>query len=287
MGFTPVTNYSKNKTSGLFEDGSDQQRAEYTFNLGSGWTPNGYDKDKTSVLLQNGGEEQRAVVTWNLGGEGGGGTGDYNDLENKPAIDGVTLESTTTKADLGLSRVYKYKGSVATYADLANIQNPDEGDVWNVEENDKNYAWTGTSWDDIGGILPVDNAMSTSSENPVQNKVITNAINGKEDKLTITNSSSSTLSVTLANNTLYNNTNSALSTLTVTNPVSPTVDFLAQVNFTSGATATTVTPNANIVYVGDNVNENVGFVPRSNCRYTVIYVYDGSRVRGVVQGVSL
>jgi hypothetical protein len=289
MGFTPVTNYSKNKTSGLFEDGSDQQRAEYTYNLGSGWTPNGYDKDKTSVLLQNGGDEQRAVVTWNLGGEGGGGggTSDYNDLDNKPAIDGVTLLSTTTKADLGLSRVYKYKGNVNTYADLANIQNPEEGDVWNVLENDKNYAWTGTVWDDIGGILPVDNAMSTSSENPVQNKVITNAINGKEDKLTITNSSSSTLSVTLANNTLYNNTNSALSTLTVTNPVSPTVDFLAQINFTSGATATTVTPNANIVYVGDNVNENVGFVPRSNCRYTVIYVYDGSRVRGIVQGVSL
>ena len=289
MGFTPVTNYSKNKTSGLFENGSDQQRAEYTFNLGSGWTPNSYDKDRTSILLQNGGEEQRAVVTWNLGGEGGGGggTSNYNDLDNKPAIDGVTLLSTTTKADLGLSRVYKYKGNVNTYADLANIQNPEEGDVWNVVENDKNYAWTGTTWDDIGGILPVDNAMSTTSENPVQNKVVTNAINGKEDKLTITNSSSSTLSVTLANNTLYNNTNSALSTLTVTNPSSPTVDFLAQINFTSGATATTVTPNENIVYVGDNVNENVGFVPRSNCRYTVIYVYDGSRVRGVVQGVSL
>lgn len=285
MGFTPVTNYSKNKTSGLFEDGSDQQRAEYTFNLGSGWTPNGYDKDKTSVLLQNGGEEQRAVVTWNLGGEGGG-TGDYNDLDNKPAIDGVTLLSTTTKADLGLSRVYKYKGSVATYADLANIQNPDEGDVWNVEENDKNYAWTGTSWDDIGGILPVDNAMSTSSENPVQNKVITNAINGKLDKINIiTNSTSGSVTVQMANNTIYNfYTPSNIQFYTLP---TYTVDYWSQTIFTSGSTPTTISNPQGFVWIGDNVDEVTGFHPRANTRYIVTFVYDYSKVRGIVQGISI
>ena len=280
MAFTPTTNYSKNKTSGLFADGSDEQRAEYTFALGSGWTPDSYDRDRTSVLLHNGGDEQRAVVTWNLGGSGGG-TGDYNDLENKPAIDGVTLTSSTTKADLGLSRVYKYKGSVATYADLANIQNPDEGDVWNVEENDKNYAWTGTAWDDIGGILPVDSALSTTSENPVQNKVVTLQ---KADKATLTNVSGTTPSVTLANNTIFTAT-STLTSLTLALPASNVNDFVCQINFTSGSTPTVI-GGAAIKWLGDNASET-SFVPRANCRYTIVFYYDGTNYRGMIQGVSL
>lgn len=78
-------------------------------------------------------------------------SGNYTDLSNKPAIDGVTLTSQTTKADIGLAGVYKYKGSVATYADLANIQNPDVGDTYNVEDTGDNYAWSGTEWDQLGG----------------------------------------------------------------------------------------------------------------------------------------
>lgn len=112
-------------------------------------------------------------------------------------------------------------------------------------------------------------------------------LTGKIDKTTISTSSEATLLVTLVDNTIYNNTNSALSTLTVTEIANPTVDFGCQINFTSGSTATTVTPNANIVYTGDNVNENTGFVPRANCRYTVVYIYDGNNIRGMVQGVSL
>jgi hypothetical protein len=84
-------------------------------------------------------------------------SGSYTDLSNKPAIDGVTLTSQTTKADIGLAGVYRYKGSVATYADLANVQNPDVGDVYNVEDTGDNYAWSGTEWDQLGGtfVAPV------------------------------------------------------------------------------------------------------------------------------------
>lgn len=34
---------------------------------------------------------------------GGGGTGNYNDLENKPSINGVTLAGNKTTADLNIS----------------------------------------------------------------------------------------------------------------------------------------------------------------------------------------
>ena len=106
-------------------------------------------------------------------------------------------------------------------------------------------------------------------------------LNTKQDKVVI---STTTGTVALADNTIFNG--SELSTLTITNPSSPTVDFSCRVNFTSGATPTTVTAS-NVVWVGDNVSETVGFVPRINCRYTLMFMYDGSNIRGIVQGVSL
>ena len=155
-----------------------------------------------SLVLQN------SLKFGSVGGGGSSGTTDYNALSNKPAIDGVTLLSSTKKSDLGLATV-------------------------------------------------------------------------------INDSSSSTLSITLADNNIYNNTNAGLTTLTVTNPSNLKSDFIAQINFTSGATPTIITPNGNIIYVGDNVNEAMGFVPRANCRYTILYMYDGNNLRGIVQGVSL
>ncbi len=48
--------------------------------------------------------------------------------------------------------VYHYRGSVETVADLDLIQDLSEGDVYNVVENNMNYAWTGTEWDSLGGL---------------------------------------------------------------------------------------------------------------------------------------
>lgn len=48
--------------------------------------------------------------------------------------------------------VFHYKGSVATYADLPVADNQ-VGDVYNVLETGANYAWDGTAWDDLSGIV--------------------------------------------------------------------------------------------------------------------------------------
>lgn len=63
-----------------------------------------------------------------------------------------------TAAQLGLATVYKYKGSVETYADLPTTERR-LGDVWNVETADPdhgikagdNVAWDGAQWDILGG----------------------------------------------------------------------------------------------------------------------------------------
>ena len=84
-------------------------------------------------------------------------------------IDTVANNLATHKADfnnphkvtakqLGLTTVYQYKGSVATYADLPTTGQK-VGDVWNVETADPdhgikagdNVAWDGAQWDALGG----------------------------------------------------------------------------------------------------------------------------------------
>lgn len=54
-----------------------------------------------------------------------------------------------------ITNVYKYKGSVKTYSNLP-VEDLTAGDVYNVESNGKNYAWTGTAWDDLGGIFEIE-----------------------------------------------------------------------------------------------------------------------------------
>ena len=52
----------------------------------------------------------------------------------------------------------------------------------------KSNATGDVEWKNVGGSITVDDALSTTSENPVQNKVITNALNGIESNITnITN----------------------------------------------------------------------------------------------------
>lgn len=77
------------------------------------------------------------------------------------AIEGVegeniqaALEAINTKA----STAYKYKGSKATYEELP-AEGNQTGDVWNVvaahgtTPAGTNYAWTGTEWDALGGLV--------------------------------------------------------------------------------------------------------------------------------------
>lgn len=64
---------------------------------------------------------------------------EWSQIQNKPDV--------ALKSDL--SSVYRYKGSVASYASLPTEDN-EVGDVWNVESTGMNYGWTGEAWDPLG-----------------------------------------------------------------------------------------------------------------------------------------
>ena len=101
-----------------------------------------------------------------------GNTEDISDLQTDKADKATTLAGyaitdayTKTEIDNKVSAVYKFKGSVNTYADLP-ATNQVVGDVYNVNDTGINYAWDGTEWDDIGGI----ESLATSTNNGLMSK---------------------------------------------------------------------------------------------------------------------
>ena len=75
-------------------------------------------------------------------------------------LDSSTAESTYAKKT-DLSNVYTFRGSVATYSALPSTGQT-AGDVYNVEADDMNYAWTGEAWDPLGPLFSIESI--TNSE---------------------------------------------------------------------------------------------------------------------------
>lgn len=106
----------------------------------------------------------------------------YSKVTDKPKINNVTVDGNLSWEDLGLANPMHIAGSVATVADLANIQNPQPGDVYLVGPSDgikDEYCYTEAGdWEFIGDrVVVVDDALSETSENPPQNKVVAVPLN--------------------------------------------------------------------------------------------------------------
>ena len=78
---------------------------------------------------------------------------DLTDFITKDVND-LSYYYTKTDIDNKVSSVYKHRGSVATYQDLPDT-NLTIGDVYNVETDGNNYAWTGIEWDKLGGTVDI------------------------------------------------------------------------------------------------------------------------------------
>lgn len=105
-------------------------------------------------------------------------SGDYNDLTNKPTIPDVS--NLATKAEIADMETRSH--AEATYATKQQVANKQDQLVSGTNIKTVNgQSLLGNGNIQIEGGGTVDSELSTTSENPVQNKVITNAINGKQD----------------------------------------------------------------------------------------------------------
>lgn len=104
--------------------------------------------------------------------------GKQDDANDSKFVTSSTLDDVISNR---LTNVYRYKGSVDSKSKLP-TQGNSVGDVYDVA-NGMNYAWNGTRWDELGeNRIEVDGALSATSANPVQNKVIKEALDTKAGK---------------------------------------------------------------------------------------------------------
>jgi hypothetical protein len=169
------------------------------------------------------GDQHKALVIAGLvgsSGGGGGGTSDYNDLTNKPQINGVPLIGNKSTSDLGIDETWtgtaaEYVAAAATIPIGTPVIITDDTDIDSTPTQGSDNPVTsngiytalngkvdkitgkGLSTEDytaaektkLSGIetgankTVVDSAFSDSSTNPVQNKVVKSALNGKVDKV--------------------------------------------------------------------------------------------------------
>ena len=111
----------------------------------------------------------------------------YNNLTNKPSINGVTLQQGQTANDLDIytrsqidakmSGIFKYKGVVATINDLPSSTSK-AGDCYYVTAETSTYAFNGSAWENIGSTVDLTN-YQTSTDNSLEtnSKTVVGAIN--------------------------------------------------------------------------------------------------------------
>ena len=92
------------------------------------------------------------------------------EMYNGGNIDEI-LNDLVRQLDAKLTSAMHYKGTVAAYENL-----PDAsvvGDVYNVTATGKNYAWDGTQWDELSGVMDL-SAYKTDAENEAKYLQIAN-----------------------------------------------------------------------------------------------------------------
>lgn len=126
---------------------------------GKGLSSNDYttaEKNKLAGIAA--GAEVNVNADWNAV------SGDAQILNKPTTLAGYGITNAYTKAetDIMMTAVYKYKGVVATSANLPSTGMV-VGDVWNVTDTNINYAWDGSVWDPLGGVVGADVSLATST----------------------------------------------------------------------------------------------------------------------------
>lgn len=63
--------------------------------------------------------------------------------------------------------VYHFRGSVDNLTELQAIENPAQGDVYNIADTGMNAAWTGEAWDDFGSIVDLSDYVTFDDVQPI------------------------------------------------------------------------------------------------------------------------
>ena len=86
-----------------------------------------------------------------------------------------------------VSNSMRYCGSVATYDDLEDIENPQKGDIYQViDENNQWYIYNGTSWDEFNIGIDVSNFVTLDVYTTLPENILTNSTDVQQNTDNIT-----------------------------------------------------------------------------------------------------
>ena len=124
--------------------------------------------------------------------------------------------------------------------------------------------------------IPIDNAIDQSSSHAVSNAAVAKALAGKSDESTVETISTASISLTLAQNTIYQCTNAAITDLTFLGVEN---DFIyATLMFISPSTATTFAMPASGWYCKGDDCANGVFTPIADMRYNLAIEVEFGRI---------
>ena len=133
-------------------------------------------------------------------------TNDAGYLTQHQDISGKADKSTTytkQEVDSKLSSAMHFKGTVANYAALSNVSNPDVGDMYNLLDTGSNYAWDGSVWDKLSENIDLSNYVTVEG--------LTTLIDAEVDELGLVDSTdlatkqdvlTAGSNITISNNTI-------------------------------------------------------------------------------------
>ncbi len=157
--------------------------------------------------------------------ESSGGTGDYDDLENKPQIGGVTLSGNKSASDLGLASLdangkvpaaqlpsyvddiingYLHEGKFYTDDQYTTEIAAEDGKIYVDLASNKTYRWSGATYAEVSESLALGETPSTAYAGD-KGKANADAINAIKDGQTIDSFSDVETALTLKQNTTDSN----------------------------------------------------------------------------------
>jgi hypothetical protein len=233
----------------------------------------------TQVVVQTAGGAERAQKVFNLnsGGGGGGGSVAWGDIEG-------TLSNQTdlqTALNSKVQNTATGTQSITLYGTPTNATQGVNIGYFSETVNGSVALGSGAKATGFRAVQLGSGTNSVDDSFQVKSYQILDA-NGKipADRMARVVELTTT-SVELASDTIYNG--AELASVTFTLPATVPVNFTAQLNFTSGTTATTFTAPATVTFEGDACS-NGAFTPLASKRYSVLIYTDGVNVIGLVMG---
>lgn len=97
---------------------------------------------------------------------------DIEDVVREAALDDLATKDELSAVEAKASAAYHVKGSVADLAALQAIEDPEQGDVYNLEDTGINAVWTGSEWDELGTFVDLTPYLPKEDVYPISDEIL-------------------------------------------------------------------------------------------------------------------